>query len=85
MLWDKICTPLNKRGFGVRDLICIKKALVGKQLCTFSKKEDTLWRRAVVAKYGERNLDWSTKETGTFHEVGLWISIRDRWQSSPFL
>ena len=51
--WDKVCTPLENGGLGVRKLTTPNKALLGKWLWQFRVEEIRLWRRVVALKFGE--------------------------------
>ena len=50
--WDKVCTPKAKGGLGIRSLVLLNKALLGKWLWRFGLEENNLWRRVVVEKFG---------------------------------
>ena len=50
--WDRICSPMQQGGLGVRKLIPFNLALLGKWLWLFGSEESHLWRHVVAAKYG---------------------------------
>ncbi|KAL4340013.1 hypothetical protein GQ457_08G033300 [Hibiscus cannabinus] len=51
LAWDKICTPKNAGGLGLRDLRRFNLALLGKQLWRFLVFPDSLVARVFRAKY----------------------------------
>ncbi|KAL4352786.1 hypothetical protein GQ457_06G015250 [Hibiscus cannabinus] len=51
LAWDKICTPKNAGGLGLRDLRRFNLALIGKQLWRFLIFPDSLVARVFRAKY----------------------------------
>jgi hypothetical protein len=59
--WDKVCTPKEYGGLGVRNLVLTNKALLGKWLWRFGLEESHLWRRVLVAKFGTEVGAWCAK------------------------
>jgi hypothetical protein len=53
--WDKVCSPLDEGGLGIRDIRRFNQALLGKWLWRFAHEEGAWWRSVLVAKYGS---DW---------------------------
>ena len=51
--WDKVHSPMENGGLGIRKLTTFNTALLGKWLWRFGVKETRLWRRVVASKFGE--------------------------------
>uniref|UniRef100_A0A2N9GN59 Reverse transcriptase domain-containing protein n=1 Tax=Fagus sylvatica TaxID=28930 RepID=A0A2N9GN59_FAGSY len=77
--WDKVCTPKEKGGLGVRSLTLFNKALLGKWLWRFGLEEHHLWRRVLVAKYGVDFGGWRTSRTRSPYGCGVWKGIVLGW------
>uniref|UniRef100_A0A2N9HCX4 Reverse transcriptase domain-containing protein n=1 Tax=Fagus sylvatica TaxID=28930 RepID=A0A2N9HCX4_FAGSY len=78
--WDKVCTPKEVGGLGVRSLILTNKALLGKWLWRFGMEGDHLWRRVLMAKFGSDMGGWRTKPIRGPHGCGLWKGIMSGWE-----
>uniref|UniRef100_A0A2N9GXU6 Reverse transcriptase domain-containing protein n=1 Tax=Fagus sylvatica TaxID=28930 RepID=A0A2N9GXU6_FAGSY len=78
--WDKVCTPKEVGGLGVRSLILTNKALLGKWLWRFGMEGDQLWRRVLMAKFGSDLGGWRTKPIRGPHGCGLWKGIMSGWE-----
>lgn len=50
------------------------KVLLAKWLWRFRAESENLWRRVVVARFGEK-LHWESNEVRVRHGCGLWKSI----------
>jgi exonuclease III len=77
--WDKICSPKQQGGLGVRKLIPFNLALLGKWLWRFGSEESHLWRRVVAAKYGVDRGGWISNSPRGTHGCSLWRHIRMGW------
>ena len=78
--WEKVCSPLEMGGLGVRKLVHFNQALLGKLLWRFGQEGTHLWRRVIATKYGERQGGWNTKDCRKAHGCGLWRGINDGWE-----
>jgi hypothetical protein len=79
--WDKVCTPIDEGGLGIRNIRRFNQALLGKWLWRFAHEEGAWWRSVLVAKYGS---DWGGWRSGVIsgsHGVGLWKFICMGWQN----
>lgn len=85
--WKTICTLMANGGLGIRKLIYHNKALLAKWLWRFGMERDSLWRRVVVARFGEQSR-WESKEVHVRHGCGIWKSIlkvrKDFWNLIQF-
>ena len=77
--WDKVCTPKEQGRLGVRSLILVNKALLGKWLWRFGLEEHHLWRRVLVAKYGVDLGGWCTSCIRGPYGCGMWKGIMLGW------
>ncbi|KAL4340840.1 hypothetical protein GQ457_08G018090 [Hibiscus cannabinus] len=79
MAWDKICSPKNAGGLGLRDLRCFNLALLGKQLWRFLTRPDSLVARLFRAKYFPTGclLDARLKDHASFAWKGLYATLQE--------
>lgn len=49
--WDRICSPKEKGGAGLRGLEAMSKALLCKWLWRFGDEEGSLWKHVVSTKF----------------------------------
>ena len=69
--WEAICEDKSKGGLGLRKLVLLNKALLGKWIWRFAYDKDNLWKQVIIAKYGQARRSWlESKE-------GLW-GVRSR-------
>ena len=77
--WDKVCTPKEKGGLGVRRLIPFNKDLLGKWFWRFGLEDNKLWRRVLVAKYGADLGGWRISHIRSPYGCGVWKGIMLGW------
>ena len=70
--WEKVCSPLEMDGLGVRKLVHFNQALLGKWLWRFGQEGIHLWRRVIATKYREGQGRWNTKVCRKAHGCGFW-------------
>ena len=73
--WEVICADKDKGGLGLRKLVFLNKALLGKWILRFAYDKDNLWKQVIMAKYGQEGLGWRTKKTNGAFEIGVWKEI----------
>jgi hypothetical protein len=78
--WEKVCSPIDEGGLGIRNVRRFNQALLGKWLWRFVHEEGAWWRRVLVAKYGEVWGGWCSGHVSGSHGVGLWKYICMGWQ-----
>ena len=70
-----VCAQKEKGGLGIRKLVLLNKALLGKWIWRFANENDNLWKKVILVKYGQEGFGWRTNEArGTFG-VGVWKKI----------
>ena len=79
--WDRVCSPIQQGGLGVKHLVLFNQALLGKWLWCFGMEEMHLWRRVVVAKYGVGRGGWTSNTPRGSHGCSLWKHIRMGWEA----
>jgi hypothetical protein len=78
--WDKVCSPMDEGGLGIRNIRRFNQALLGKWLWRFAHEEGAWWRLVLVAKYGLDWGGWCSRVISGSHGVGLWKYICMGWQ-----
>ena len=73
--WEKVCVSKEKGGLGLRKIVQLNKALLGKWVWRFASARDGMWKRVLVAKYGQEDFGWRTKKANGPFGVGLWKEI----------
>ncbi|RVW16952.1 LINE-1 reverse transcriptase-like [Vitis vinifera] len=71
--WERVCVGKEKGGLGLRKLVPLNKALLGKWVWRFANAKEEMWKCVLVAKYGQEELGWRTKK-GT--KIRFW---KDPW------
>ncbi|RVW31438.1 putative ribonuclease H protein [Vitis vinifera] len=79
--WEAICEDKSKGGLGLRKLVFLNKALLGKWVWRFAIDRDDLWKQVIVAKYGQEGLGWRAKKAYGTIGVGVWKEI---WKESEW-
>ncbi|KAL6346545.1 hypothetical protein AAG906_000163 [Vitis piasezkii] len=79
--WEAICEDKSKGGLGLRKLVLLNKALLGKWIWRFAYDKDNLWKQVITAKYGQEGHGWRAKRAhGAFG--GVWKEI---WKETDWL
>ncbi|RVX15986.1 hypothetical protein CK203_005411 [Vitis vinifera] len=61
---------------GLRKLVPLNKALLGKWVWRFANAKEEMWKRVLVAKYGQEEFGWRTKKVGKGTKIRFW---KDPW------
>jgi hypothetical protein len=69
--WDKVCSPIDEGGLGIRNVRRFNQVLLGKWLRHFAHEEGAWWRSILVAKYRTDWGGWRSGEIPGPHGVGL--------------
>ena len=54
--WEMVCAGKEKGGFGLRKLVLLNKALLGKWVWRFALAKDELWKQVLMVKYDQEDL-----------------------------
>ena len=73
--WERMCAGKEKEGFGLRKLVPLNKALLGKWVWRFAWAKDKMWKQVLTAKYGQEEFGWRTKKANGAFGVGVWKEI----------
>jgi hypothetical protein len=79
--WSKECSPIPEGGFGIRNLLVLNCAMLGKWMCRYGIERDPWWRIVVDSKCGSLWGGWCSLEPAGTFGVGLWKNIRKGWES----
>ncbi|RVX07536.1 putative ribonuclease H protein [Vitis vinifera] len=60
--WERVCAGKKKGGLGLRKLVPLNKALLGKWVWRFARAKDEMWKQVLMAKYGQEEFGWRTKK-----------------------
>ncbi|KAJ9699196.1 hypothetical protein PVL29_008009 [Vitis rotundifolia] len=86
--WEAVCMDKEKGGLGLRKLVPLNKALLGKWVWRFAKSKDELWKQVLLAKYGQEDFGWRTKKVNGALGVGVWKEIMKEadwcWENMVF-
>ena len=77
--WEVVCTDKEKGGLGLRKLVMLNKALIGKWIWRYACDKDNLWKQVITVKYGQEG--WRPKKTNGAVGVGVWKEI---WKESDW-
>jgi hypothetical protein len=77
--WDKVCSPMDEGGLGIRSIRRFNQTLLGKWLWRFAYEDGAWWRSVLVAKYGSDWGGWCSGDISGPHGVGLWKYICKGW------
>ncbi|XP_026451543.1 uncharacterized protein LOC113351839 [Papaver somniferum] len=69
--WDKVCTPIEEGGLGIRRFEDINKALLMKLLWKILTSDEE-WEKFFLAKYQDKNGVWITH----FKKSSIWTGIK---------
>ncbi|RVW48600.1 putative ribonuclease H protein [Vitis vinifera] len=72
---EMVCAGKEKGGLGLRKLVPLNKALLGKWVWRFARAKDEMWKQVLTVKYGQEEFGWRTKKANGAFGVGVWKEI----------
>ena len=78
-IW-KICCADKEGGLGIRSLVALNKALLGKWSWKFAKEWESLWKQVIFDKFGLEGGGWCSRVGRGGFGVGVWKAIRREWE-----
>ena len=79
--WSAVCADMRQGGLGIRSLVALNKALLGKWSCKFAIERNSLWKQVIIDKYGVEEGGWCLREVRGAYGVGVWKAIRKDWEN----
>ena len=77
--WSLVCT--NKEGgLGIRRLVALNKALLGKWSWRFVVERESFWKHVIINKFGLEEGGWCLRVARGGYGVGVWKAIRKEWE-----
>lgn len=77
--WSLVCT--NKEGgLGIRRLVALNKALLGKWSWRFVVERESFWKHIIINKFGLEEGGWCSRVVRGDNGVGVWKAIRKEWE-----
>ncbi|KAJ9704891.1 hypothetical protein PVL29_003103 [Vitis rotundifolia] len=73
--WEVVCSDKSKGGLGLRSLVILNKALLGKWIWRYACDKDSLWKQVIMTKYGQEGHGWRPKKASGAGGVGVWKEI----------
>ncbi|RVW49084.1 hypothetical protein CK203_084403 [Vitis vinifera] len=74
----------SRGGLGIRNLVVLNKALLGKWNWRFVVERHSLWKQVIIDKFGVEERGWCSREARGAYGVGVWKAIRKDWESIRF-
>ncbi|RVW49060.1 putative ribonuclease H protein [Vitis vinifera] len=69
---------LGKEGdLGIRNLVILNKALLGKWCWRFATKRESLWKQIIIGKHRAEEEEWCSREVRESYGVGEWKAIKN--------
>ncbi|RVX11017.1 putative ribonuclease H protein [Vitis vinifera] len=67
--WEVICVDKNKGRIGLRKLVLLNKALLGKWIWRFACDKDNIWKQVITAKYRQEGHAWKGSKISFWTDV----------------
>ena len=53
--WEVVCVDKEKGILGIRKLVLLNKALLGKWIWRFASEKENLWKKVISVKHGQES------------------------------
>ena len=74
---------------GLRKIVILNRALLGKWIWRFACEKDNLWKQVITTKHGQEDHGWRSKKASGAVGVGVWKEILKEsdwcWENLVFL
>jgi hypothetical protein len=68
--WSEICKPKREGGLGIKDLRLMNNSLLAKWRWKLLHEDNELWKKVILAKYGDNVLGSARLEVEAYRMVG---------------
>ena len=82
--WSSVSANMRQGGLGIRNLVVLNKALLGKWNWRFVVERHSLRKQVIIDKFGVEERGWCSREARGAYGVGVWKAIRKDWESIRF-
>ena len=79
--WNAVCADMRQGDLGIRSLVALNKALLGKWSWKFAVEKNPLRKQVIIDKYGVEDGGWCSREVRGAYGVGVWKAIRKDWEN----
>jgi hypothetical protein len=71
--WSEICKPKRDGGLGIKDLLLMNSSLLAKWRWKLLKEDNELWKKVILAKYGDNVVGSARLEVEAYRTVNRWV------------
>ena len=77
MNWNLVRLGKKEGDLGIRNLVILNKALLGKWCWRFATKRESLWKQIIIGKHRAEEEEWCSREVRESYGVGEWKAIKN--------
>ncbi|RVW12719.1 putative ribonuclease H protein [Vitis vinifera] len=77
--WSLVYTDKKEGGLGIRRLVALNKALLGKWSWRFAIERESFWKQVIINKFGLEKGGWCSSSKERLW-CGVWKAIRKEWE-----
>ena len=75
--WNLVRLGKKEGDLGIRNLVILNKALLGKWCWRFATKRESLWKQIIIGKHRAEEEEWCSREVRESYGVGEWKAIKN--------